>query len=411
MGAKQTPFLQESGELLSRLRMSLRALIDSLPSGTEIRTTVTLERTVDVHHKLAWQVFRFTQAKEQLAGARFLPTKGPFERFIQAAIDAGGSEEVARIAGERYGELSEFIKTHCGSRGSFESMLSDSDHDALTEVTAHHKNAMYEAACHLWGIRARARFCCNIFFPSKEDPEYLDVIHLDGIFGLHRQRSVESWPVTRMGLYDPSGEPHQRGNLAMLDPSSAKAHGCPILSEFSSNPLPKLETSFLPDSMSRIIAHFPDIGRESSTDLVFGYVSRHVVNRYPLENSLSNSTECGVDIDIPCTLLLNDALIHRDITTGKPSVSVLAVESNLSTFHAWQSGQRRLPTTETIDELGVGPGMLTSVHAIPRYAEMLDMALSSCGLDGNDFTAWRCRVEKPIISSAVIASFPKPPRP
>jgi hypothetical protein len=404
----QTPALQESHRRIGALRQSMRALLGSVPGGGAVRTLLDVERVTGVHRKLAWQVHRLCQSGDSVAEARFIPSRAQLYRFVDAVVEHGGSADVAEQVRRHFDAVEAFVLESCGSWSSFESMVSDTDREASADITARHRQAMYEAACHVYGIRAATRFVCNIVAPSKNSDDFLDFVHIDGIIGLHRQRGTNAWPVNRNDyrFKDARGKWRPPEQIEVFDRKTYQKYGVAIVPEYCTHPMPEFELVRVPHSdTGQVLAHFDDVGRSAATDLVFGLALRRADDRASNPNELGNRADFAVAVELPCELLISDVLMHKSVDFGTPYVSTLRIDADLPGFQVTQMRTNELPVVEAVEEVGEGTSLLARPRDIPNYESMLKRCFEHVGLSPDEFRAYRCVVRHPIMSTIVSVRF------
>lgn len=410
-GESKADFEQGAIEVLGRLQSALRTLLAETPGVT--RKPIELAQNLGIHGKLAWQAHRLAHAADPLQEAANVPGPGAMRRFLEAAEKRGSPHECIVAVQEALRDLRELIKQHAGSRGEFETMVSALTQTGSEQVDLVQKRAAFKAQSHILGVQAKTHLGCFIYQPSKTVAGRADCALIRGLIGLRWFRPDASWVVsqTRVAKIDGTkrrilaGEPLDRGVDAK--------HGMNLLTQFCSQPIPRIRR--VPSDLQGLtnIEIIGDgVGNTSAVTCLVGELFR---GASPLQRGKHDRLHISnLRVRTPCEVLVHDVLVHRDMAgLGRPQLDVYSDHRAVDVRLEVQLEARacdRLALKESVIYLGKGPGVLESPD-VPRYAEMVRYALGQAGWDPEHFDVYRCRIEYPVMPSSVVVHFELPRKP
>jgi len=397
--------------LFREWQAACRSLVEATP-GVK-RRPADLARTLGVATKLAWQVHRIAYADDPLKEAANVPRRAALERFLVAAARRGAPEQNVSAARLAARELDRFVKLHAGSRGEFETMISALADGGSEQVDLTQKRAAFKAQSHILGVQAKAQLGCFIYQPSTVTADRLDGIVMRGLIGLRRLRRDASWIVsqTRAAYIERAARRPVVGEP--LDPTVEPAEGLSLLSEFCSQPLPRIRR--VPtdlECMTNIEIVSDGIGKASEVTCLVGDVFRATSARYRDQDNQMHIS--NIRVRTPCEVLIQDVLIDRELLGyGEPDLSVFSDHRNVDVKLESQMAARacdRLAISESLVYLGRGLEVVPAPE-IPRYADMIKYAMKRVGWNIKRFDVYRCRIEYPVMPSSVVVHFDLPEMP
>lgn len=393
-------FARQAAESLARLRGALADLLASLPEP--VSKAPDLRRQLDLDSKLSWKVFKVATASNPLSAGVHVPTAAGMKSFLQAAArktPAARRTAVAKAAAD----FERLVKKHAGDRTSFDSMVSALSHDP-GNVHLTQKRAAFRANCHLYGIQADTQLNCCFLLPAG-DPEMIDIATVRGCIDLRRMRSGANWVITSVRTSDSDGVVRRPIRREPLDASQATTHGLSLMPAFSTSPLPQFQSVEAQGGLVLGELVGSDVGKTSALTCMTGDVVRSVASVYKDEHN--EFGEVVAVINTPCKVLIHDVLIRRGLFGPiSPELQVLDDywrKVSMSSV-AIMPEAAMLTTPESVQRLGTGASVLPTPD-VPRYLEMANYVSDRLGLDLDDFEVFRCRVEFPVMHSAMVIRF------
>lgn len=400
-------FDNEVGATLGRLSGALAALVAAVPGP--IRRAADLQRVLGVDAKLGWQAFRMATASNPVQNGFDVPAKRSMTRLLQAARKRRVPEAVVQHAADAFDAFEAVIQDHAGDRQSFESMLCGLPQVDPEEIDLHHRRAAFAAQSHFLGVQARTRFVCQLLKPGS-DHDAADAVLLGGFISLRWLRAAHApFVISRVRLSDLDGIIRGQAQHEPLDPTSPQGTGVSLLSDFCSNPLPRLRQRANPNGYIVTEMIGEGVGNPWASSFATGEIMRNAMPRFRSEHN--PSIGLGRGVRTPCEVLLHDLLVHED-TFGPIKPEVLTYSNHQQNEYVPYRDRAAdiLPLKTEVKHLGRGAEALRTGD-VPRYTEMIQYALDRMGWDGSRFEAFRCRVEFPIMPSSVVVGFDLPPVP
>lgn len=380
---------------------SLGRAIDAIPDPP--RGPQALARRLGIDKVLASRVLTALRSADPLFVVHRAPGPEPLRRTLDAlareGVD-GGLLEGARAAVDDFEHL---IRDEVGDRAALDAIVATWLPEARREFELRRKQAAHKAMGHLRGALVRTIMATVVLAPSESDPGRLDVVWLNGLFGIIRLRPRAGVKiVTRRFAPDSTqrhplnlaGQPIEEMRLATLE-------------EFSSRPAPEFEITRAGDAVHYLLGG-QAYGPRSAVDLVMAEVNRAEMRRTVPAGS-GRKGYVFAEISTPAETLQFDAFLHRDVYPGSgPSIRVYDTSfEGVADVNNPARDIDMLDVVESVEPLGESIGGARS-RDVPRYPELLRYAWERLGWRASDFRGFRCRVEYPIYGSQVAMLFDPP---
>lgn len=397
-------FRGDVANVVQSVRRRLAAVVESVCGGRPRAQDIT--DTFGIYRKLGWQIWNVVYADDPLAAIRHLPNPRTLRVWHEAMQSKGISGELIARLDEAIAQFHRSVKSHADDREMLE-MLVESNAEALDEASAARwRKQAFTGNAYTWGVRAKCMLACAIIFPSATRDAFFDMVRVQGLIGLVRTRPGVRWPFAQLLIRDSEGKklPHGREPLTP-DAASVRETGVPLLEEFCSRPLPRVQR--VPGNMGMVQDELlpGEIGQSAAADVVTGEILREVSNAWADEPGHTSSF--GTGVRTPTELLVSDQLVHRDLYPGVHRE--LHVFGELMTQLS-RDERDRIPVPETVQHLGrVSDGISTA--DVPRHGEMLARVMKLAGLNPDDFEAYRVRMRYPPLPVSVIVRHEMPVRP
>lgn len=390
---------------LASVRASFRLLLAGLRQP--VRRAADAQRALGIGRVLGWQVFRLANAEDPLLAAPFVPRSEALSKILSAANQNGVSETVLREVEAACAAFEVVVREHAGDRGAFESMISMlGDADAGDGMgSLRDRRAAFRSSSNLWGVSAHTKVACSVCHPTPDGIAY-DVLNVWGNVGVKQLRAGVNLHVSsRSGV---SSDPSWRGILPgigieeashRVPIESAKAVG--LLEQFCSRPLPILIARDSGQGIIDLSMELRGVGRASSVT----YYLRRFTHAGMKRDEGPQNQVCF--IAMPTEHVVIDMLIPAGDTD--PGTAGAAVYGRLNdVHHALQTDARdRLPINVSNTYLG---SSLADLHIpdAPKYPEMVRHLLEEQGWQNTAFDIYRCRLQYPLLHTAIRASVAGP---
>lgn len=403
--APSAPAAAESFEelaprVIQQLRASLSELIEASSANGPIRKAADLERELKLPTTLAWKVFTTAQSDQKLIKVENIPGSGAMNRFFEAAGKKGVPVKLLTAAREAFDNFETLVRDHAGTRAALDSMISGLKNEGSDQIDLHHKRAAFKAYSHIWGVQAQTQLSCFILKPSETNPTSIDAIGLRGLHNLWLLRRNISWVISTSRVCDDDGELRRPVNMRPIDEIDPQTP-VSVLKDFCSQPLPHFQNVPIQDGMINTVVEPNSIGSKSALTCLLGDALFEVNARFCNEHNRVHATHSFVRT--PVEVLVHDVLVAPGtFRNTEPRVAVYGDQRSNAPGPSRESD--RLALRETIVELGRGPSVLRTPD-LPRYPDMVRYALEKTGWNADDYTAYRCRVEYPVMPSSVAVEF------
>lgn len=397
---RESRFETEATTVLDGLRSAMGGLLSDLGG---IGKAADLQHRLSLDPTLAWQLFKIATASNSLSAGSAVPSKAALKRMLEAAKVKGvGAAREAEIwaAHERFEEL---VTNHADDRVTFNSMVASVagiDHER--KVTAlHHRRNMFRGLSYAKGYQVKASVLSAIVRGSHEEGSN-DIAMLSGSVGLRVLRPLESLMVY--------GTRFVRGDQKLSRPSGAplrinESCGGFLIEEFSTSPVPKLQTSegqTNDSSWFEARLEWPEVGNMGASNFFFGDYTAG------LQRTDGKVAIPAVPGDIPTVryhnsrateVLLIDVLVDPSwIGEAKPK----PVARWLSNGPAEGQGDysSKLEGDFEVERLGKGPGALGTPD-VPHYPNLLRLVAKKLSWDIENYVAVRMKVEYPMYQTVL----------
>ncbi|MFT7464903.1 MAG: hypothetical protein ACI9EF_003263 [Pseudohongiellaceae bacterium] len=388
-----SPGFQE--DLAATVLLLRGALTDLLASVSADPTTPqVMSRQLGLDKTLAWKVARLVTGADPVESLEHLPGASGLRILLKAATAAGApAETVARVRLAR-AAFDRLVEVHSGDRATLDAMLagleSAGQQQRKRAEAARRQSFLGNSAT--WGVQARVRVGLHVMAPNDADPSRVDLLNVGALHDLRRLRTDIRWPLViqksfGMGL-QPGSSDDAMGRVG--------EEGAPLLTEFCSTPLPTLQPVAVPNGTAWELCPGP-VGLTASMTATFGFLSRAVA---PV--AAAKSGEYGEHftmLNIPAEHLLVDLLVHRSLPFAMPPEALLV--SHMQSDAPLAAADRRryeIPLHESVAPIG----SVVSTPLLPRYPELVAMAVDRIGLQLSDFQGFRLVMRYPPIPAVAV---------
>lgn len=381
------------GALLSSLKDVVGA-VASPSAGPQ-----ALARGLGLDKVLASRILKATRSGDPMAATHAMPGPDPLRRLVRAAARKGVPTEVTGRAMRAIDDFEILIRDRIGDRSLLDAIVSAWVPDARREFELRRKQAAFKALSQLKGVQADSILATVILHPSA-DGEHIDVVWVNGLFGLHRVRPGAGVKLTTRRV---SGADGARRPVSLDGRPVDDLDGL-LLRDFCSQPLPRLGVHHAGE-----VVHYTlggdGFGSGASVDVVFAEANRAELVRY-FPAGTERKSYFFAEVVPPSHRLQFDVLAHESLYPGQaPGLVVYdtAFEGVASPNNPGRDIDR-LDLIESVEDLGKGAQRFRSAE-IPRYAELVGYVLDRMGWDGSCFRGYRCGIDYPVYGSQVTMTF------
>lgn len=390
-------FGQEVAEHLGKLKQALRQMLTELGSP---RTPTLLQRQLGGGYTICWQIFKVARSEDQSAGTQNAPSLGALKRLVVVALDKGLTPETAAVVQAAADEFHRFIRLHAEDRDYFDTMVAGaSPSKKAMSVLVQRRRAAYRANSHVWGSQNDLWLLSSILRRSADDPAKVDLITLARQQGLRRLRADANVYLMSMKLDSSSYDaPTEQDDLIKhaLDPAAAAEMRMPVIPEFSTHPLPRVNCTTTPNGR-RLFSWLDDtVGLKSTCDIVTGTINRGVPMVVEGDGRRQMVVTYAPRIK-PSALLVMDLIVHR---ASFPDVNVQSiVHASLTEPTPLVEAQAGLQFVVDEDVAPLGRADATNLSEFPQYRGLLQHATTKVGWNLNEFDVYRLRMAYPIMGA------------
>lgn len=404
--APHLPFEQAATVILGSLQ---HALLDTFAaSPSEIRKAGDVEHAFGINHLLGWQLYRIAHAQNPLAAGMHVPARVSMKKFLTAAARRRIPAETLRRVSDTFDAFEQLVETDAGDRDELDAMLGAFLPEERRKQDLAARQALFKASSQLRGVAAEADVAA-MFFHLSEDGSVVDRVTLNGQLGMRRTR-----PEAHIIIGSGDSSANLPFPLLTLDGRPASGPWGALLPQFSTSPLPEVETHEL-GGMSFYRVAGQDVGLRSAIDLVIADRRHGALPRY-LAPGKPRFGGPSYAVEQPVKRSTLDVFVHRDVFPGiAPRLWVYDTTARgpVTTF---EDPTRAFDLIDTHDAIRTLPPLTAGLagarlpHA-PRYVEMLEHVYRSAGWDPAEFRGYRLDVQFPMPGTVYMLGFelPKPP--
>lgn len=391
-------FRKEAAPVLHELSKAVRRVLEGMPEP--VKGPRKLERDLKIDYLLAWQVHKVANNTDPVAIGPAIPKPVSMARFFSAVEQVGVPQSVVQRARVAYDAFGVFVGKHAGEspkngpgagnrmsgRAAFDAMIGRMDSDASKTLSLSHRRSAYKANSFTWGVQAHVTFNSCILHPAKS-PELTDAVLVAGLLGAHPLRA----DVALHLMLRPEARAYQARPVA----TTYSSNELTVLDDFSTKPLPKLETQYVDDDKVETFLRCDGVGRRASIDIVTAQLLAGAPNRH-----LETQHGSAKSIMIPSQVLIHDLLVPRGWTA--PESAAVSTHGHTALFERVFRAlpRHQLPIKESVEHLGNDIASL-EVRDLPSCPAIVTKVLQDMGWNDTIFDIYRCRVQYPIMHTLV----------
>jgi hypothetical protein len=383
-----TPARSFKTELTRRSNAFRQALATLLKQIGSPRSARALERELQASYTTCWRVVRLVHAEDCLAETQHAPSPGELKAFLVLAGKRGVPEMAIQAAMTAAEEFQAFVRRHAEDRESFNAMVSRPDERRRETLIVRERRAAYRALSRIWGLQTDLQVCTFMVGPTDPSESH-PLTKLTLQRGVRRLRSDAQVILMGYDVRDINEHPPRP-----LDAAAADYYGMPLLPQFSSNNMPKVEPMTTEGGVRLYNMAGGEVGLRSSVEFAFGEHVADPCAGAPLW-SISFTTKRK-----PLSLLVIDLLIHRASHPGVQPQSIMYQHQEADFTLATAMRSQRVPGGEQVELAGTADTV--GLTEAPRYGKLLRYAADTRGWCLDDFDAYRLRIPFPVIGSTAL---------
>ena len=390
-------FTEDFQDAVLGIRGALTDLLNS--AGADPAAPQEIARRFGVNRNLAWKISRIVNGDDAWSVAHLMPGSSGVEIFLKAMSKGGAASTAVEDTRRAVKSFDRMVEVHTGDRRTLEMMISSMGDGDLRERQEAQRRLAFEGNSTTWGVQATTQMFAIFISLNRDEPSMLDLVRIGGLVGFRRLRPDVRWPLFRRFTMNDDGTPVPE-LWQPLDPDYDDA-GIPLLGEFCSRPVPEI-TSF--DLAGERLYELPPgpVGNTASLTCTYGAIYRGFGDARRAEHN----TKCEIACNMltPVENVQIDLLIHESCDfLFEPDVGLYS-RLDAWPLHLDEARERkRLPVHGDFRQIGRGVTSMAS-PAVPRYREMLGLAVDRLGLPGPEFRGFRYTLAFPPIPTMVIAS-------
>lgn len=385
------------------LRETLGAVVEAvpnLPAGPQ-----ALAKRIGVDKALASRLLKAVRSPDPMSTIHRIPGPEPLRRALKAMSRQGAPAALVQSATAAVDRFDNLVRVELGDRSSLDALISAWAPEARREFELRRKQAAFRAMSQLRGVEATTLLACVFLHPSP-DGEHVDIVWLNGLYGLHRIRPdvAVKFATRRMSVEAGARRPTTLDGLPVDDASSA------LLGPFCSDPAPALRVRRIGEVVQYTLAD-EGFGPRSAVDIVFTEVNRAEVRRYN-PAGVTRKGYVFAEVSTPAKALQFDAFIHRDIYPATPP-ELRLYDTSFEGVADVNDPAREIDQIDTVETLEtLSPGLRPQrSRDVPRYSELLALVAERMGWDPAAFRGHRCRIDYPIYGCQAAMLFDRAQKP
>jgi hypothetical protein len=384
---------------MGRLRSGLLDLYRSVSADPAKPQEVT--RRFGVNRNLAWHISRLLRDDDILDTVPMVPRAGAADILLESMKRAGAPIDLVYAARRAFEDFDTMVETHAGDRADLDLLL-DSMGRGNESLELSRKLA-FKGNSGLLGMQVATRLTIQCIGPSATDPDMYDAIQIAGLCDVKRFRSIESWPVARIGRYNRESTPSVAPSRVPIDPTCTDTPG--LMHAFCEGSMPAIATRQRGDGQYYDIGSGP-VGKRGQFTCHFGFIQRNFVCKYAV-GSVGCATIAAA-ITMPAERLQFDLFVHESVPGPVERRALVYAKT-------WDDSSGALDPTAILpipaNVIDLGPGGQHGSPFVNRYADLIAATFSAAQWDPARFRCHRVMLEFPPMSSVVAMQLRLPGRP
>lgn len=326
-------------------------------------------------------------------------TLGEAVRTVRPSVNHSAPATLLENVNRALDDFEELIRIHAGDRASFKIMFTDCARTGRGAADLVNRRTAFRATSSIWGVQAKTHLQTALVQPG-DDPHLTHLAMVKGFYKLRQLRADAAWTIARTRYMDSDRVVRRSYTLSPIDPAFEGIQGISLLGDFCSRPLPKIREVNMGGGLVRWEVMGNGIGDTAAITCVEGNVAYNVASRYRDEHNPFGET--AATVCVPIEVVIVDFIIRED-TFGPiaPTAAVYGKLPGSTLFPSTEPECDRLAMDESVTHLGKGPSVLHTPD-VPKYPEMARYIFDQLGWDGERFDVYRCRIEYPVVPSAVV---------
>lgn len=383
------------------LGAGLREVVEQI-SSDQVRTGPEFASIFEIDDNLAWKLLSIAKPGTSPDVLQKVPGESGMRTFFRAAQRKGASDKsIARVRAAMVAYQS-LIDTHAGDRAGLDSLLSNLNGAERTSDVGT-RRAAFRANSSLLGVQADVQVSAYFFWPEQHaDGNTTSAMAiLRGYGGFRRLRSDVAWILGRGRRTDHKGRAYGQAFPQPVDAEMAELHGgVPLVRLFSSDKMPPVRRTIMPDGMAVDRLLPGPVGRQASLTFFLAETMRPGLAE---ANDPDNpSLRLVTSTHTPCEQLVCDAFFHKDLPPlGAISCVTGSELGGVSLGHCDPCDRVKLYMGAEIEDHGQGVETL-HIDNLPRYPELLGNMCRRQGINPDDLRSYRVKVDYPPVASAVM---------
>lgn len=399
-GAELRERVEAAGDRLARAFGQLIAGFPGAPLGPQ-RLSEVLGETVVTTSRL----LKALRASDPILVVHYLPGPDPLRRLVVGAKKNGAPKAIAAETDLAIDEFEALIREEAGDRGSLGAILSDWVPELRNEFEVRRRQAVFKATSELRGMSCATSLSSLLLHPS-EDGEHIDVVCVDGLFGLRRLRPAAQLRLTTRripgeGTADAQQERHPF-NLAgsrVEDVQDAR------LDQFCVAPAAPMEVVRLGEDLHYVLGE-SGFGPDSAVDIVQAEVNRNELV-HPNHEEGDGERFVFHIVAAPSKAMIFDVHIHESLI-GDRRPELLLYDTTLqgpARAHDPDREFDRSDPSESITELGTNLNQ-KRVPEIPTYVDLMRHVFGELNWKSETMRGFRVRADFPLVSAQYVYTLP-----
>lgn len=403
----QDSFAADAAAVLDRLAGAIAGVIASLPGEISHRP-VDLANALEIDLKLAWRIFRLSQARDPVEATRHVPGANGFRIWLEAASSRGASTSACGESAAAYTRLQEFISAHAGSRRDFDLMVAAVAGRGDGRLEFEHRRQLFNGASSAFGVRCRVQFRVDLIAPSR-DPQRFDILAIRGFAGLQRLRPGMLWQIEETGVIESENRFVPPQAAANLENGTPRDPNRPALIEaFCSQPIPKFERISRPGQRGQFRLVEGSIGRSSEITLVAGELL--AAANFRVRRPGGSGIHSAMQLRTPAELAVFDLWLHEELADPEHSLEQVLYGDLYRSLgvegHTYLQSDR-LPFAPEPETLGLGIGR-SGLRELEWYESLIRLAFERTGWDPQRFLHHRSATPFPPTPATLVLEQPVP---
>ncbi len=361
-----------------------------------------LKELLSANYAVCWNIFEVIKSSDALAGARHVPPARSVQKMLAAARGRGVPADTAEGVRNALSRFDWVVQSHSGDRDTFATMVASMGGRAVggQPATLACRRTAFRQDSQLWGAQIGVLYARTTVRRESAGFDEVNTILKASFMCLRSGVRPILWGQRDHDTPDAQPAPM---DTEPLDPEAQRRCGAPLLSEFSTRPLPRLAKIKAEDGWVYDAIETDKLGLSGAVNMASG-IRKRSNQATTLENGARVYWDC-TGIVTPTELAVLELAVHRpSFGPVNPAFRFVPMRGH-SFLSELTADVPQIPSAERLVPLGPADRVIPAIE-VKDYARLSAYTFDRVGWDPSEFDVFQVTVPYPILNSMAVMWFP-----